>query len=444
MPNAAWMVAVYLFLFSVNAVAGLKPGAVAYGVVPPFFGERPLQGVTAKLDYLKSQGIDALWISPLHPTDDPGPISYSVTDHFGLRADFGSEGDLRRLVKEAHKRGMKVLLDFVPNHTSHGHPYFLDAQAKGRGSSYFGFFQRDEKDRPVHYFDWEHLPNLNFDRPEVVRLMEDAFLHWVKEFDLDGFRVDVAWGVKDRAPHFWPALRKKLEALKPGIIMLAEGSARDPYFTRNGFDFAYDWTEGLGQWAWKGAFDEKGKIAGKLALALRKSSDEPEKIARFLNNNDTGRRFISTHGSGFVRVASVLQHTVPGLPIVYSGDEVGAEFDPYEQYAPISWQDPHGLTGHYRRLAEIREELPALQSSDWQIMLAEGDLLGYWRGEGKKRVLVLLNFGAAKDAFVTMEAGDSPRAWVDAISGTTLKTCPPKGADACFRVPAHSGWVLPL
>lgn len=443
MPNAAWMFAVCFFSFLGNAYAGLKPGAVIYGVVPPLFGEAPLASVAESLDRLERQGVDALWISPVNSTDDPGPISYSVTDHFGLRADFGREEDLRALVKEAHKRGMKVLLDFVPNHTSRAHPFFQDAQAKGRASPYFDYFQRDEAGNPVHYFDWEHLPNLNFARPEVFAWMEEAFLHWVKKFDVDGFRVDVAWGVKERAPHFWPSLRAKLEKLKPGIILLAEGSARDPYFTSNGFDFAYDWTSELGRWAWAGAFEQPGQIAGKLEAALRASSRDPAKIARFLNNNDTGSRFISRHGPGLARAAAVFQHMVPGLPIVYTGDEVGAEFEPYEQYEPISWKDRHGLSGLYRRLAEIREELPALHGPDWEPVAGDGDFLAFWRGTAGKRALVLLNFGAARKAYLPEKMARPAGRLNDLIGGRALEECPRLNGRLCLRLPKHSGFVVP-
>src|SRR5690348_13919210 len=86
--------------------------AVVYGVVPPFFGEEPLRDVTKRLPELRDLGVDVLWLAPLQETDDPAAISYSITDYFQLRKDYGSEQDLHLLVARAHELGMKVLIDF--------------------------------------------------------------------------------------------------------------------------------------------------------------------------------------------------------------------------------------------------------------------------------------------------------------------------------------------
>ena len=227
--------------------------AVVYGVVPSFFGPRGFGDVTARLDELARLGMNTLWLLPITATL-PGEFGYEVTDHFRLREDVGSEADLRKLIKEAHARRMRVIMDFVPNHMSAGHPYFIDTEARGRGSPYFDFFDRTPTGDVTHYFEWGHLKNLNFDNPEVRRLMIEAFVYWVREFDIDGFRVDVAWGPRERAPEFWPRWREELKRIKPDLLLLAEASARDPYYFRNGFDVAYDWTEQLGVWAWGEAF----------------------------------------------------------------------------------------------------------------------------------------------------------------------------------------------
>ena len=143
-------------------------------------------------------------------------------------------------MREAHDRDIRVLMDFVPNHTSAAHRYFKDASHLGRESRYWDFYDRDADGTVTNYFDWTHLPNLNFDNPEVRRMITEAFAYWVGELDVDGFRVDVAWGVKERAPGFWPELRAQLDAIKPGVLLIAEASARDPYYYSHGFEAAYD------------------------------------------------------------------------------------------------------------------------------------------------------------------------------------------------------------
>jgi cyclomaltodextrinase len=219
------------------------------------------------LPYLQKLGINAIWLSPINagPDEDFG---YAVTDYFSLKPRAGTKEDLSELVALAHDLGIRVLMDFVPNHTSSEHPWFRDAESRGHLSPYYSFYQRDENGQPTHYFDWTKLPNLNFDNPEVRETVQEAFVYWVREFEIDGYRVDVAWGIKERASDFWSACRQELDRVKPGAVLLAEASARDPYYIHNGFDAAYDWTDELGHWAWEDVFASRDGITGRLRTAL--------------------------------------------------------------------------------------------------------------------------------------------------------------------------------
>ncbi|WP_426751175.1 alpha-amylase family glycosyl hydrolase [Myxococcus sp. Y35] len=375
-------------------------GAVVYGVVPPLFGEQPFQAVTARLDYLRELGVDVLWLSPVNKTTDPGDFGYAVTDYFDVRPDYGTKADFKELVDQAHARGMKVMMDFVPNHTSNAHPYFQDVLSKGKQSPYFGYYDRDAQGQPTHYFDWKHLPNLNYDNPDVVAMVQRAFQYWVREFDVDGFRVDVAWGVKERQPGFWCDLSTALRKEKPDVYLLAEASAHDPYFVSNGFNAAYDWSASLGHWAWEHVFEDRQKVAPRLYAALKGGQTPVDRVARFLNNNDTAKRFIGRYGPGATRVAAALLLTLPGVPIVYTGDEVGAEYEPYQEPPPLAWDaDPHGLREHYRRLIALRDEHPALAAGAWLPVPVKGNpsALAYLRHQvgASEPVLVVLNFGPA-------------------------------------------------
>lgn len=371
------------------------PGAVIYGVVPRNFGARGATSVIERLDGLRELGADALWLPPATATPD-GDFGYAVTDYFSLRRDFGTPAEFRRLVDEAHRRGMRVLLDFVPDHTADRHPCFLDASARGPASPCWSFYDRDPAGRATHYFDWTNLPNLNYGNPAVRRMMLDAFTHWVQTYDVDGFRVDAAWGVRDRAPRFFPSLRARLDETKPGLALIAEASAREPDWRAAGFDGAYDWTGELGRWAWEHVFDDEAQIAPRLHAALA-ADPEPGRVLRFLNNNDTGPRFITRHGLPRTRVAAALLLTLPGIPLVYTGDEVGAEFEPYRDARPIDWRDRRGLRAHYKRLIALRHGHPPLASGQWRPIPPDPDAGGVYSylrfAERGAPILVVLNFG---------------------------------------------------
>ncbi len=388
-----------------GARAALQPradlrGAVVYGVVPPFFGERPLAAVSDRLDALAELGVDVLWLSPVMDTDDRGAISYATTDYLRLRPDYGTPEELRALVRGAHARGMRVILDIVPNHTSVGHPFYADAEARGRGSPYWGHYVRDASGVAQHDFDWAHLKKLDYANPAVRRLVTEAFQHWVRAYGVDGFRVDAAWGVRERAPDFWPELVRALRRERPDLILVAEASARDPYYVASGFDAAYDWTEELGRWSWEALFDDPRRIGPALDGALASAATPMDRVVRFIDNNDTGDRFVTRYGPARTRQASVLVHALPGVAGMFTGEELGAAYRPYDDPPPVDWsRDRAGLRAHYRRLAALREELPALRDGAYRRVRVAGTdaAFAFLRDAGRAgAALVVLNFGPAR------------------------------------------------
>jgi glycosidase len=424
--------------------------AVVYGVVPFFFGPRGFADVTSRLDAIAGLGATVLWLSPIAQSA-PGDFGYAVTDHFALRETFGSEEELRALVAAAHARGLRVILDFVPNHASDKHPYYVDAVRKGTASPYFDFFDRGASGEVTHYFDWPHLKNLSFDSPEVRRYIIEAFLRWIRDFDVDGFRVDVGWGVRERAPEFWPRWREELKRIKPDLLLLAEASARDPYYVAHGFDAAYDWTHKLGEWAWRDAFEDRSHTAARLRAALADagaSLDSDTLVFRFLNNNDTGARFITRFGIARYRAAATMLFTLPGLPLIYTGDEVGAAYEPYAEGPPITWADAHGLVEHYKKLTALRRAHPALRSRKMQLVdTSQPDtVLAYLRPAraSEDGLLVLINYADAPaaaalsstDALAAVIGGGT---LVDVLNGETLAVTP---AAPVVHLPPFSARML--
>jgi len=373
--------------------------AVLYAPVPALWGDDGPAAVERHLGDLKELGVDALWLWP--PADERAPGQhYAITDYFRLDPSWGPPAAFDSMVAAAHKLGIKVLLDIVPNHMSVESPWFQDAQANGQASHYWGFFDRDAGGQPTHYFDWDHLPNLDYDNPEVRRMVVEAFSSWVRDRGIDGFRVDAAWGVQERRPGFWPELRHELKRINPDLLLLAEGSATDPYFFSHGFDVAYDWTDEPGQWAWTSVFDFPSEIGGLLGPAVTNDPKGYAKdaiVLRFINNNDTDVRFVDRYGAGMTRVAATLQFTVGGIPAMFAGDEIGASYQPYSNLAPIAWKDRHGLRRLYRRLAALKHTVPALNTAKVDVLASDpGASFAFLRPAppGGRPVLVVLNFGA--------------------------------------------------
>ena len=430
--------------------------AVVYGVIPFLFGSPAFQAISKRLDDLADLGINALWLAPIniHPADDYG---YHVEDYFGLDPAYGTEKDFRDLVQASHERGIRVLMDFVPNHTADTHPYFVDAQQKGPESPYWSFYNRDASGNPTHSLpQWTDIPDLNYDNPEVQRMIIEAFSYWVREFDVDGFRVDAAWAIHDRRPEFWLPWRRELKRIKPDLLLLAEATAREPYYFDNGFDAAYDWTYQLGGWAWKVVWDayKYRLLSYNLtdALTNRPEGFHPDAVVfRFLNNNDTGERFITSHGEGVTRVATALLLTLPGIPCLYTGDEYGLEFEPYQQVEPLVFEERiPGLREYHKRLIELRKDFPSLHSRLFSIITPDAlpqTVFSYLRyGEpGDTPMIVLLNFSEEPADFsfdVPAEfsvLGDGSRLY-DLLAGEDIDAF--EGGRLKISVPAQTARIL--
>ena len=194
---------------------------VIYEIFPrDFSNEGNFNGITARLDELRDLGVNILWLMPIHPIGEKmrkGTIGspYAVRDYYAINPAYGSEADLKRLVAEAHKRQLKVIIDIVANHTAWDsvlmqHPEFYKQDAAGKVIP------------PVP--EWTDVAGLNYENPKLCVQMIDMLQHWIDPgtFDLDGFRCDVASMVPTS---FWEQARAELTKLKPDLMMLAEASS---------------------------------------------------------------------------------------------------------------------------------------------------------------------------------------------------------------------------
>jgi cyclomaltodextrinase / maltogenic alpha-amylase / neopullulanase len=396
----------------------MDPGHVVYGVIPRRFSAAGLAGIEDRLPALRELGVTALWLSPIFE-HGPQDFGYGMTDYTKIDPEYGSEEDLQRLVRAAHGENLLVLLDFAPNHTSDSHRFYRDVRARGEDSPYADYYQRGDSGGYQHYFHWADLINLNYDNAAVRDMVIDAMRHWVVACDVDGFRMDAAWGIRMRSPAFWPACVQILRSCKPDLLLIAEASTLDGFYHEAGFDAAYDWSHQLGQWAWSDAFQDTAKPAPVLGRRLADSSG-PGQVFRFLNNNDTGQRFITTHGSARYRTAAAVLLTSPGVPCIYMGDEVGLEFEPYARTGPVTWPVDDELTEFHRRLIALRN---AYGLGSPGLTLLDNDsaeqCLSYSRpGASPFPLVCLFNFGPDAEIVVDVQIQGS-RTAEDVWTGRT-------------------------
>jgi cyclomaltodextrinase / maltogenic alpha-amylase / neopullulanase len=378
-------------------------GEVFYGLIPRRLEPFGLAGVEARIPYLASLGVTGLWLSPIFARAGHD-FGYGMTDYFAIDPAHGTTDDLRRVVRAAHGHGLKLILDVAPNHTSDQHPFYRDVREHGTDSSYADYYVSRDDGTHDYYFDWSNLINLNYGNPAVERHMIDALTHWIVECDIDGYRMDAAWGIRDRTPDFWPHCLKALRSCKPGLFLLAEASALDPFYLAAGFDAAYDWTDELGKWAWTAAFAPEASPAPALARALRESSDH-SRVFRFLNNNDTRERFVTRHGIERFKAATALLLTLPGIPCLYMGDEAGAQFQPYGESGPVAWPDAPGLVDFHRRLIALRERALAGDADATVLETDAPDSVVAYAQPGKSggTVVCVVNFGPAAEVGVRVD-----------------------------------------
>jgi glycosidase len=421
--------------------------AVVYEIFTRYWADQitgTLDDVTQRLPELVRLGVNTIWLQPIYPyADAPDPSQgYDVTNYFSIWEALGTEDDLHELIAAAHASGVRVILDFVPNHTSIEHPYAADAIAHGERSHYYDFYQREEDDGApysqhyvtrqvgamtfVTYFAWNEaypMANLDYDNPEVQRHIIEATRHWVEAFDVDGYRFDVGWGVASRNPAFVQAWRAALKRVKPELFLLGEAKATDEVNFEGRYDAAYDWTADtnyISEWAWQRTSQEQTIFNSGLeqsrAAYLRNALTDFGRgyhtdavLFRYLENNDTPG-FYGNHSVEQTKMAAALAFSLHGIPMLFYGQEVGIERGLYEFASfpmsfPISYYDHDGFFAHYQHLLLLRKTFSALHSDHFEEVDVEPDDVGgqtfaYRRWEGTENVVAAINMG---DAAVTAE-----------------------------------------
>ena len=368
-----------------------------------------LNGVTQKLDYLSDLGISAIWLMPINPS--PTYHKYDITDYYAIDRDYGTLADFRRLIDEAHQRGIAVLMDLVIHHTSIKHHWFQEA-AKGPDNPYRAFYKwmlpaeikrrklatrditADSNERsPWHnvpgtdtrnpatekYYGmfWSGMPDLNFDHQPLREEIYKIVRYWLTDVGVDGFRLDAARHLYREAEEpknhqFWEEFGQVVQAAKPGAYLVGEVWTRPnkvaPYFRGLQANFNFDLALELE------AIIQQGHDENDVMAFLHETQAAYGEVndrfidALILSNHDQNRIGSLLKGDlNKLKIAANLLLTLPGNPYLYYGEEIGMlGLKPDEHIRePFIWNvgknDPNRARWMHARYSTSRTVRPLAQ-----------------------------------------------------------------------------------
>jgi glycosidase len=391
-----------------------------------------LNGLIEKLDYLNDGdpattddlGVTGIWLMPI--MQSPSYHGYDVTDYYTVNSDYGTNADFKRLVEEAHKRGLAVIVDLVLNHTSNEHPWFAESASDPSSPkrAWYRWSPTDDGSRapwsgggPVwhkrgddYYFGlfWEGMPDLNYANPEVTAEMENVTRFWLEEMGVDGFRLDAIRHLIEEgttysntpATHtWWQGYDDFVDSVDPQALTVGEiwdsSSAVAPYVRDDEVDLAFEFDLAQGILT---SIQRREPQATAQEVGENLAAYPPGQFATFLTNHDQNRvaseLFKDPEGN---KLAATLLMTLPGVPFVYYGEEIGMTGSkPDEKIrTPMQWAgdatggfttgvpweplnadtntvnvaaqdaDAESLLSHYRQLIHLRNAQPALREGEF-------------------------------------------------------------------------------
>jgi len=398
-----------LILLIINISCGTKPVApvvqgpfttvihpdwikssVMYEVnVRQYTPEGTFNALAERLPRLKELGVDILWLMPVHPIGEvnrKGPLGsyYSVKDYKEINPEFGTMEDFKALVKKTHDLGMHLIIDWVPNHSSWDNALV---------AMHPEWYAKDSTGNMFSPWDWTDVVKFDYNQRPLRDYMIETMKFWLNETKLDGFRYDVAHQVP---VDFWNEVRPALQSVKPDILLLAEAEQRPLH--ENAMDITYGW--------------ELHHLMNQVAQGKQNVSALDayfERAGQDYNTNDIRIYFTSNHdenswnGTEWERMGkatnamTVLTYTVPGMPLIYSGQEAGSTKRlQFFEKDPIDWSHPE-FFDLYQKLDQLKKDNPALWNPGFggnYTRLTTGNdnrVLAFKRELGTNSVIVILN-----------------------------------------------------
>ncbi len=358
-----------------------------------FTPEGTLYATTSHLQHIADLGATIIYISPLNVHGYPsvfGPSTpYEIKDYDVIDPEYGTEADFKALVAQAHKLGLKVIMDIVYAHSANDNVLLHKP----------GFFQRTP-DGKLIMSRWK-TPQPDFKNPQVHEYFRNNMLHWVKDVGVDGFRADVAGGVP---PDFWNEAREALDKVDKNVIMLAESDVPEHHL--KAFDISYNFP----YYAAVQAVVVNGESAERIRQQWEKARAAFPRgsfLLHFNDNHDHNRANV-VFGEKAALATSVLNFTLDGIPLLYNGEEVGDSTAPQQQsHVAIRWdiwkpesQRRTSTAGQqntrlrvYKQLIQMRKQESALTSGDltWVPNSNPDGVVSFIRKKDKEEILVLIN-----------------------------------------------------
>lgn len=362
-----------------------------------------LQGIIEKFDHLVDLGVDVLYLTPIFKA--PSNHKYDTVDYYTIDPHFGNEETVRKLIALCHQHGMKIIFDAVFNHSGFGFFAFQDVLAKGQNSAYAHWFNIESfpvQTDPSNYETFSNqiatMPKLMTHHSDVKEYFLDVGRYWVREFGIDGWRLDVANEIDHQ---FWREFRNAIKAENPDALIVGElwHEASD-WLRGDQFDSVMNYSL---QYACLDFFANGTIRARSFANRLAKvkvNHTQAVNLAMFnlLDSHDT-ERFLTTCGQDARKfsLAVTFQLTYEGAPMIYYGDEVGMTglTDPDCRRGMI-WdakEQNSDLLSHYKKLINLRKEYPVLRTGDTRTVWADSatNIYGFIRFDQGEQVLVLIN-----------------------------------------------------
>ena len=362
---------------------------------PKSFAGGDIPGVLQKLDHIQSLGVNSVYLTPVF--ESVSNHKYDISDYKKIDGHFGTNADLAELVKEVHGRGMKIVLDAVFNHCGILLPQFQDVLHKGKDSKYFDWFivhgdRADTENINYEVFGFSgYMPKFNTGNPEVQAYLLDVALFWVREYDIDGWRLDVS----DEVSHaFWRTFRQEVKRVKPDCVIIGE-NWHDAYAYLQGDQYDgimnYAFTKACLDYYAFGAFGAR-EFAQKLNhLLMRNTGPVNAMMMNLLDSHDTDRFYTSVNKNKDRLLSAIaVMSMYMGAPCVYYGTEICLEggYDPDNRRC-FDWNEGHWDAAYMEILKQLLslKQTPALQKGDIHITYDEH--LFYIRRKYDKMELLL-------------------------------------------------------